>query len=77
MTLSIIITIDERMAAPRSIKGCIADKSGIGKTSLLWTLDLQNYHKLGGKIVYALGDIEAYQRRHRAETHSSILGSWE
>lgn len=34
-----IITIDERMAAPRSIKGCIFGKSGIGKTSLLWTLD--------------------------------------
>lgn len=34
-----IITIDERLAAPRSIKGCIFGKSGIGKTSLLWTLD--------------------------------------
>lgn len=34
-----IITIDERMTAPRSIKGCIFGKSGIGKTSLLWTLD--------------------------------------
>jgi len=34
-----IISADQRMAAPRSIKGCIFGKSGIGKTSLLWTLD--------------------------------------
>jgi len=34
-----IISADERLAAPRSIKGCIFGKSGIGKTSLLWTLD--------------------------------------
>ena len=32
--------------------------------------------RLGGKIVYALSDIETYERRRRAETHSSILGSW-
>jgi hypothetical protein len=36
-----------------------------------------NYHKFGGKIGYALDDILAYERRRRAETHSSILGSWE
>ena len=36
-----------------------------------------NFHKLGGKIGYSLADIEAYERRRRAETHSSILGSWE
>ena len=36
-----------------------------------------HYHKLGGKIVYAVADVEAYERRRRAETHSSILGSWE
>lgn len=36
-----------------------------------------NYHKFGGKIAYALDDIQAYERRRRAETHSSILGSWE
>jgi hypothetical protein len=35
-----------------------------------------NYTKLGGKVVYALADIEGYERRRRAETHSSILGSW-
>lgn len=34
-----IILADQRLAAPRSIKGCIFGKSGIGKTSLLWTLD--------------------------------------
>ena len=34
-----IITADQRMAEPRGIKGCIFGKSGIGKTSLLWTLD--------------------------------------
>lgn len=34
------------------------------------------YLKLGGKVVYALTDIEAYERRRRAETHSSILGTW-
>jgi hypothetical protein len=34
-----IISADERLAEPRGIKGCIFGKSGIGKTSLLWTLD--------------------------------------
>jgi hypothetical protein len=34
-----IVTADERMAAPRSIKGVIFGPHGIGKTSLLWTLD--------------------------------------
>ena len=34
------------------------------------------YIKLGGKVVYAVQDIEAYERRCRAKTHSSILGSW-
>ena len=38
MTLP-IITADQRLAEPRGIKGCIFGKSGIGKTSLLWTLD--------------------------------------
>jgi hypothetical protein len=36
-----------------------------------------SYHKLGAKIGYSLADVEAYERRRRAETHSSILGSWE
>ncbi|HET6377640.1 MAG TPA: ATP-binding protein [Methylocella sp.] len=34
-----IITADQRLAEQRGIKGCIFGKSGIGKTSLLWTLD--------------------------------------
>lgn len=34
-----IISADERMAQQRGIKGCIFGKSGIGKTSLLKTLD--------------------------------------
>ncbi|UVK50956.1 DNA-binding protein [Mesorhizobium sp. AR02] len=36
-----------------------------------------SYHKLGGKIGYSVVDVEACERRRRAETHSSILGSWE
>lgn len=42
-----------------------------------WLKTGPNYTKLGGKVVYALQDVEAYERRRRAETHSSILGSWE
>ena len=34
-----IISADQRLAEPRGIKGCIFGKSGIGKTSLLKTLD--------------------------------------
>ena len=34
-----IISADQRMAQKRGIKGVILGKSGIGKTSLLWTLD--------------------------------------
>ncbi|MEX0406765.1 helix-turn-helix domain-containing protein [Aquibium sp. LZ166] len=41
-----------------------------------WQKTGPNYIKLGGKIVYALEDVETYERRRRAETHSSILGSW-
>ncbi len=33
-----IISADERLAEKRGIKGCIFGKSGIGKTSLLWSL---------------------------------------
>ena len=36
-----IINAEKRMAEKRGIKGCIFGKSGIGKTSLLWTLDPQ------------------------------------
>lgn len=41
-----------------------------------WQKTGPNYIKIGGKVVYALPDIEAYERHRRAETHSSILGSW-
>ena len=41
-----------------------------------WLKTGPNYIKLGGKVVYALDDVEAYERRRRAETHSAILGSW-
>ncbi|WP_027443836.1 ATP-binding protein [Erythrobacter cryptus] len=34
-----IISADQRLAEPRGIKGTIFGKSGIGKTSLLWTLE--------------------------------------
>jgi hypothetical protein len=36
-----IINAEERLSEKRGIKGCIFGKSGIGKTSLLWTLDPQ------------------------------------
>jgi hypothetical protein len=39
MSMFRIITADERLARPRRIKGVIVGPSGIGKTSLLWTLD--------------------------------------
>jgi len=34
-----IISADERLKEDKGIKGCIFGKSGIGKSSLLWTLD--------------------------------------
>jgi hypothetical protein len=34
-----IISADQRLAEQRGVKGTIFGKSGIGKTSLLWTLD--------------------------------------
>ncbi|NBT86554.1 MAG: hypothetical protein EBT45_08720, partial [Alphaproteobacteria bacterium] len=37
MTLP-ILSADQRLSEPRGIKGCIFGKSGIGKTTLLWTL---------------------------------------
>lgn len=41
-----------------------------------WRKTGPSYIKLGGKVVYAVIDVEAYERRRRAETHSSILGNW-
>jgi hypothetical protein len=35
-----------------------------------------DFYRLGAKIAYSLDDIEAYERRRRAEIHSSIVGSW-
>ncbi|MDA9163542.1 ATP-binding protein [Rickettsiaceae bacterium] len=37
-----IISADQRLAEKRGIKGCILGKAGIGKTSLLWTLDTES-----------------------------------
>jgi len=37
-----IISADERLKESKGIKGCIFGKSGIGKTSLLWTLDAKS-----------------------------------
>ena len=37
-----IITADERLNETRGIKGCIFGRSGIGKTSLLWTLEAKS-----------------------------------
>ncbi|MBF0155206.1 MAG: AAA family ATPase, partial [Magnetococcales bacterium] len=34
-----IIRAEQRMAERRGIKACIFGKSGIGKTTLLWSLD--------------------------------------
>ena len=33
-----IITADQRLAERRGVKGVLVGKSGIGKTSQLWTL---------------------------------------
>jgi hypothetical protein len=41
-----------------------------------WLKTGPNFHKLG-RVTYSLADVEAYERRRRAETHSSILGSWK
>ena len=41
-----------------------------------WRKQGPSYIKLGGKVVYALQDVEAYERRRRAETDTSILGQW-
>jgi hypothetical protein len=37
-----IVTADERLSAPRGIKGVVHGQSGIGKTSLLWTLPAES-----------------------------------
>lgn len=35
-----------------------------------WQKTGPNYTKLGGKVAYAITDVEAYESRRRAETHS-------
>ena len=49
MTLP-IISADQRLKEQRGIKGCIFGKSGIGKTSLLWTLDENKTYSLIWKL---------------------------
>jgi hypothetical protein len=57
----------------------LADRFRISPRTLerwRWLKTGPNYTKLGGRVFYVLKDVEAYERRRRAETHSSILGSW-
>lgn len=35
-----------------------------------------SYIKVGGRVVYAMADIEVYERRRRAEIAVPIVGSW-
>lgn len=57
MTLP-IISADERLKKTKGIKGCIFGKSGIGKTSLLWTLPAE-------KTLFF--DLEAVIRRDKKD----------
>jgi hypothetical protein len=41
-----------------------------------WLKTGPSYVKLGSKVLYSLEDVEAFERRRRAEMNSSILGSW-
>ena len=41
-----------------------------------WRKSGPSYHKIGGRVVYAVDDVEAYERRRRAEINSGILGNW-
>jgi len=34
------------------------------------------FFRLGGKVLYSTEDVLAFERRRRAETHSSIIGRW-
>ena len=42
-----------------------------------WLKTGPNYSSSAARSSTRSSDIEAYERRRRAETHSSILGSWE
>jgi hypothetical protein len=41
-----------------------------------WRKSGPSYHKIGGRVVYAVDDVEAYERRRRAEIKPTILGNW-
>ena len=41
-----------------------------------WRKSGPSYTKIGGRVVYAVEDIHAYERRQRAEVHPSIVGQW-
>lgn len=41
-----------------------------------WRKTGPTFTKIGGRVVYALADVEAYERRRRAEMHQSIIGDW-
>lgn len=50
--------------SPRTLEGWRLRKTG------------PTYIKIGAKVIYALADIEAYERRRRAEIELPILGTW-
>ena len=64
-----IISADQRSAEKRGIKGCIFGKSGIGKTSLLWTLEPES------TLFFDLEAGEAGARRN-AVTGAIMARSW-
>lgn len=41
-----------------------------------WLKTGPNFTKIGGKVVYDLKDVEAYERRRRSEIKTPIIGNW-
>ena len=41
-----------------------------------WLKTGPNFTKIGGKVVYDLKDVEAYERRRRSEIQIPIIGNW-
>lgn len=41
-----------------------------------WRKTGPTFIKIGGRVIYALADVEAYERRRRAEAHPSVIGHW-
>lgn len=41
-----------------------------------WQKSGPAFTKLGGRVVYALADVEAYERRRRADIDLPIVGKW-